>query len=151
MMKVSIRCAEDKDAATVAGFVHALIDELTGGAPPAIEEIVICTKAVLAEPGVLALVAWADKAPVGAMTLNECAAIYAGGKFGEISELYVRPENRSQGIAGQLLKHALAEACNRGWKRLEVGAPEQPAWHRTLNFYLRNGFAEIGPRLRLLL
>jgi len=84
------------------------------------------------------------------MTLNECAAIYAGGKFGEISELYVRPDMRSQGVAQQLLDHAQQEARARGWKRIEVGAPSQPDWHRTLNFYLRNGFDEVGPRLRRL-
>jgi hypothetical protein len=37
----------------------------------------------------------------------------------------------------------------RGWGRLEVGAPRQPAWERSLNFYLGAGFAEVGPRLRL--
>jgi len=84
------------------------------------------------------------------MTLNECAAIYAGGKFGEISELYVCPEMRSKGIARQFLDHAQIEAVDRGWKRIEVGAPGQPEWQRTLNFYLHNGFEEVGPRLRRL-
>ena len=30
--------------------------------------------------------------PVGILTLYECAAVYALGRFGEISELYVAPE-----------------------------------------------------------
>ncbi len=30
---------------------------------------------------------------------------------------------------------------------LEVGAPSVPKWQRTVDFYLRNGFEEVGPRL----
>ncbi|MDP4034560.1 MAG: GNAT family N-acetyltransferase, partial [Pseudorhodobacter sp.] len=85
----SIRLATSMDAATVAGFVHALLHELTGGTPPAIEDVTRNTKTVLAGTGVVAVLALVDGTPVGVMTLNECAAIYAGGTFGEISELYV--------------------------------------------------------------
>lgn len=151
MTSISVQLAQHNDTATVARFVHALLDELSGGKPPAIEEIAEVAEAILSEPRVIAAIAYADDEPVGVMTLNECAAIYAGGKFGEISELYVHPDMRSQGIAQQLLDHAQREARARGWKRIEVGAPGQPAWHRTLNFYLRNGFDEVGPRLRRLI
>ncbi|KAA0920609.1 GNAT family N-acetyltransferase [Aquicoccus porphyridii] len=150
MTPISVRLAEGEDAATVAVLVHALLDELSGGKAPTVEEITERAKAVLSETGVVAVIACADDAPIGVMTLNECSAIYAGGKFGEISELYVRPEARSKGIAQQLLDRAQQEARARGWKRIEVGAPGQPEWHRTLNFYLRNGFEEVGPRLRRL-
>jgi len=85
------------------------------------------------------------------MTLNECMAIYAGGAFGEISELHVEPDLRSQGVARLLGSHAGAEGQERGWRRIEVGAPAQPDWQRTLRFYLANGFEEVGPRLRRLL
>lgn len=151
MTAISIRRAERTDAPTVAAFVHALLAELSGGSPPALTEVTRHAEAVLAEGNVVALIAFRDVLPIGVMTLNECAAIYAGGKFGEISELYVSPEMRSQGIAQQLLDHAQIEALARGWKRIEVGAPGQPEWRRTLAFYLRNGFVEIGPRLRRLI
>jgi len=150
MTAISIRHAQAGDAATVAGFVHALLDELSGGKPPAMDDVIERARAVLSETRVTAVLAVADAEPVGVMTLNECTAIYAGGKFGTISELYVRPEMRSQGIAQQFLDHAHLEARNRGWRRIEVGAPSQPEWHRTLGFYLRNGFEEVGPRLRRL-
>jgi len=151
MTAISVRLARGDDISIVAGFVHALLDELTAGQPPSIDEVAERAEAVLSGTGVLAVIACADDEPIGVMTLNECAAIYAGGKFGEISELYVRPEMRSQGVAQKLLDHAQLEALDRGWKRLEVGAPVQPEWHRTLSFYLRNGFAEVGPRLRRLI
>lgn len=135
---------------TVARFVHALLVELSGGETATIEDVFEITSRVVSEVGVIAVIAYADRQPVGVMTLNECTAIYAGGKFGEISELYVDPNHRSHGIAKQLLDTAQSEAIARGWKRIEVGAPGQPEWQRTLNFYLRNGFEEVGPRLRRL-
>lgn len=150
MTKISVRPAQSKDAAIVACLVHALLDELSGGKPPAIEGVTEVAEAALSEQSVVAAIAYADDEPVGVMTLNECVAIYAGGKFGEISELYVRQDMRSKGIAQQLLDYAQQEARARGWTRIEVGAPGQPEWHRTLNSYLRNGFDEVGPRLRRL-
>ena len=148
---VSIRSATRKDAELVAYFVHALLDELSGGKPPPMKGVVKVAEATLSEPSVVAALAYANGEPVGVMILNECTAIYAGGKFGEISELYVHPDMRSKGIAQQLLIHAQREAHARRWKRIEVGAPSQPEWHRTLDFYTRNGFAEVGPRLRRLM
>lgn len=96
------------------------------------------------------LIATLDGVPVGVLMLNECAAIYAGGLFGEITELYVEPALRSRGVAPRLIEAAFALARQRRWKRLEVGAPPQPAWCRTRQFYLREGFIEVGPRLRRL-
>ena len=150
MPMISVRLAHDNDAATVARFVHALLDELSGGKSPGIENVTLVTETALSDPSVVAAIAFADDEPVGVMTLNECAAIYAGGKFGEISELYVRPDLRSQGVARHLLDLAQLEARARGWKRIEVGAPGQPEWCRTLDFYLRHGFEDVGPRLRRL-
>ena len=45
---------------------------------------------------------------VGIVMLNECAAIYAGGRFGEISELYVVPDYRSKGVGARLIETAAA-------------------------------------------
>ena len=94
-----------------------------------------------------AFVAKIDGEIVALLTLNECTAIYAGGLFGEISELYVEPEHRSVGIGPRLLEAANDFAARRGWPVLEVGAPGMPKWQRTLDFYETNGFVVIGPRL----
>ena len=86
---------------------------------------------------------------VGVLTLNECAAIYAAGKFGEIMEIYILPELRSEGVGGQLIAEAKQFGQKKGWPCLEVGAPAQPKWHQTYDFYIREGFRDIGPRLEL--
>jgi len=101
--------------------------------------------------GVWSFLALKGNEVVGMINLNECAAIYAGGKFGEITELYIKPEYRSEKIGEKLISQARDFACEKGWEILEVGAPDVPRCQRTVNFYLNNGFSEIGPRLELVL
>ena len=149
MGDIIVRRAEKNDTETVARLVHALLEEL--GDIISFEEVLARAETILAHETVIALIALDGDAPAGVAVLNECHAIYAGGAFGEISELYVRPDMRSKGVAVHLIEQAIAEGGKRNWKRLEVGAPDQPKWRRTLDFYLRNGFEEVGPRLRFLI
>ena len=99
--------------------------------------------------GVWSFLAMSDDEVVGMINLNECAAIYAGGKFGEITELYIKPKFRSKNIGVKLISKAKDFAREKAWKVLEVGAPDVPRCQRTVNFYLNNGFSEIGPRLEI--
>ncbi|MFH0782975.1 MAG: GNAT family N-acetyltransferase [Pseudomonadota bacterium] len=85
---------------------------------------------------------------LGVITVGESGAVYAGGEFGVIHEFYIAPEMRSNGLGNQLIETAKNTAIDMGWKRLEVGAPPYPDWVRTKNFYLKEGFVEIGPRLK---
>ena len=147
-MDLSIVRASPQYFKTVAGLVHALLQELSGGKATPIGELEETAQVVLSKYGVFALLALSEGQPLGVVVLNECAAIYAGGDFGEITELYVRPEARSLGVAARLVEAAIVEAPRHGWHRIEVGAPPQPEWARTMRFYLRNGFEEVGPRLR---
>lgn len=145
---VSVRAVTQQDVGVVAELVAALLTELDGQ-PVDLDTVSASTEQVLALRSVSAFLAVGAEAPVGVIVLNECAAIYAGGLFGEISELYVRPEWRSVGVAHALLDAARRFGQAREWRRLEVGAPPQPAWARTLSFYERKGFEMVGPRLRL--
>ncbi len=149
-----IRDVTVQDAPVVAGLVGALLSEL-GGQTDATQLAAVATS-LLGTAEVTGSLAFAPEGtdpdvPVAVIMLNQCAAIYAGGLFGEITELYVRPEYRARGVAARLIEAAAATGRARGWARLEVGAPPQPAWQRTLAFYQRNGFLETGPRLRRLL
>jgi len=90
-----------------------------------------------------------DDEAIGLINLNKCAAINAGGRFGEIIEFYIKPEFRSRSVGKELLHSARDFAKNKGWSVLEVGAPSHLKNPRTFDFYLRNGFSEIGPRLEL--
>ena len=145
----SIAHATIEHADIVAGLLCDLLTELANGDGPTFSDLQKTTEQLLGEGLVFGLIAMNEDDPVGLLMLNECAAIYAGGRFGEITELYVTPEQRSCGVASALLTEAKEFARERGWVRLEVGAPDQPAWSRTLSFYLREGFEEVGPRLRI--
>lgn len=94
-----------------------------------------------------ALVAEFNDEVIATLNINECAAIYAGGAFGEISEFYIKPEFRSKGIGAKLIEAAKLFSADKGWPILEVGAPSPDEWQRTIDFYLKNGFSAIGPRL----
>ena len=150
-MSVLVKKAAQGDAAVVAEFVCALLQELSGSESIDRSAVFATAKLLMMREQITAFVATQDGTPVGVITLHECAAIYAGGVFGEISELYVTPACRSQGVAAALLAAAHDEGVAQGWERLEVGAPTQPQWHRTLAFYEAQGFVETGPRLRRLI
>jgi GNAT superfamily N-acetyltransferase len=92
-----------------------------------------------------------NKEPVGLITLIEARSMYAEGMFGIIQEFYVKPLYRSQQIGKKLLDHAIDYGRAHKWMRLEVGAPEKTNWMRSYSFYVKNGFVEIGPRLKLIL
>lgn len=85
---------------------------------------------------------------IGLLTLTETQAIYAGGSYGVIDEMYVVPEHRSDGIGKRLIQAAMDIARQKGWKRLDVTAPTEQNEH-TVRFYEQNGFRFTGPKLKL--
>lgn len=151
---VKIEQATEQDAALVGTLVYRLICELGYTKPDAegMNQYTRNAADLLHDDGpVWAFLALGEhEQALGVLTLHECAALYAGGRFGEISELYIDPNHRSDGIAPKLIEAGVAFGKTKGWPRLEVGAPDQPTWKRTFDFYIRQGFEEVGPRLRLM-
>ena len=137
----------------VAKLVKDLLIELEPSARDEIENtrLDLVTKNLLDSSKIWAFLAKSNNESVGVITLHECAAIYAGGVFGEISELYVKPEFRSSNIGEILLNSALEKGNKLGWKRLEVGSPPPNQSPRTIKFYENKGFKCTGSRLRRLL
>jgi GNAT superfamily N-acetyltransferase len=86
---------------------------------------------------------------VGMITITQATAIYNGGDFGVITELYVDRTIRSVGIGKLLIERALEFAKSKNWTKVEVGAPNKNDWPRTIEFYKNNGFEEKGPKLRI--
>jgi len=83
---------------------------------------------------------------VGFISLYESYALYAGGTFGTIPELYIRPQFRSRNIGHCLLEQVKAFGRSRGWRRLEVTTPPLPQFDKTLAFYEKEEFAITGGR-----
>ncbi|WP_202882966.1 GNAT family N-acetyltransferase [Microvirga tunisiensis] len=135
----------------MARLVGALLAELRGTPAKPEEHAAIAPGLLALEDRIFGFLASDGTEPVGVMMVSESHAIYAGGAFGVITELYVSPSHRSSGVAQRLINAGATLGRERGWRQLEVGAPRQPAWARSLQFYLRNGFSEVGPRLKLTL
>jgi GNAT superfamily N-acetyltransferase len=87
--------------------------------------------------------------PVGVITLFEAFAIYAGGNYGVIDEMYVAPEHRARGVGKRLLEAVTEEGRRKGWIRIDVTAPPERKWERTVKFYESQGFVFTGPKMRL--
>lgn len=63
--------------------------------------------------------------------------------------MYVAPNSRSQGIGQKLITTLIKYAGQRKWQRIDVTAPPEEKWKRTIAFYEREGFVFTGPKLRL--
>lgn len=90
-------------------------------------------------------------AAIGVVTVTEAFALYANGHHGIINEMYVVPAHRSSGVGGQLLDAVKALGRAKGWRRIDVTAPESERWARTRRFYEQAGFTFAGPKLKCLL
>jgi GNAT superfamily N-acetyltransferase len=152
---IIVRRATVKDSGTVASLLLRLLSELYDPEQYGYRADTLgpAASALLKDGrGYWALLANTQSGEaVGVITLNECAAVYAFGNFGEIPEMYVVPEYRSAGVGAELVRAAVEFGRERGWSLLEVGAPETPRWQRTVDFYMRSGFELVGPRMTLFL
>ncbi len=150
-MDVNIVEASRNEAKIVADLVKGLLSELEPEAIGEIEgmQLESVTANLFDSQKIFAFIAMVGNKPIGVITLHECAAIYAGGLFGEISEMYIQPEYRSSSIGGALINAAVEKGKALNWKRLEVGTPPPELWGRTVRFYERNNFEATGTRLKL--
>lgn len=146
---ISVRRASIEDARIVARLVDALLAELSSTPSKLAERTATAPRVLAMTDRVFGFLAYDRAEPVGVMMISESQSIYAGGTFGVITELYIAASHRSSGVAKHLIDAGANLARERGWPQLEVGAPHQPTWARSLQFYLRRGFTEVGPRLKL--
>jgi GNAT superfamily N-acetyltransferase len=117
------------------------------------QNVAATARALVAEEGSCALLAVRPDGTeaLGLLTLAECTAMYAGGRFGSIQEFYVAPASRKQGAGHLLLAEARRFGASRAWTRLEVTATAEHVLAESAAYYRRNGFEESGPRLKLTL
>ena len=151
-MKPNIIEASKENAKDVTRLVEALLLELEPESKDEIAsmELESITKGLLESKKIYAFIALKNDIPVGVITLHECAAIYAGGLFGEISEMYVKPECRSLSVGKSLIQASIDKSQQLNWQRIEVCSPPAKEHQGTIKFYESNNFKATGTRLRLL-
>ncbi len=147
--------AAQRDLPTVLGLVDELLAELgeEGDEFSGTDRAKLLSDASdsLRSGRFLALLARDESgSPLGVLTLSVTFAVYAGGEYGVIDEMYVRPGARCQGVGHRLVEEALGIARDRRWFRLDVTAPEGARHRRAVAFYEGLGFEYTGPKLRML-
>ena len=151
--EIVIKKASINEADIVAGLVIELLEEFNnvnaGNFKVNRIEIIEVTKQLIERINYAAFIAWKDDEAIGIITISPAVAIYNGGDFMVITEFFVENEERSFGIGEKLLNAAIDFAKETGVKKIEVGAPMKDQWKRTFGFYIKNGFKEKGPKLRL--
>ncbi|HLZ35933.1 MAG TPA: GNAT family N-acetyltransferase [Nitrospira sp.] len=150
-MATRIMQAQPAEAWIVAEMVGELLHEIMDAINSRVfrfdpAETEARARAWLTDRTYTVLLAHEGDAAAGFVALYQGYALYAEGTFGTISELYVRPVYRSQGVGARLLVEAKRYARSRKWTRLEVTTPPLPEFDRTLAFYERNGFSISGGR-----
>jgi GNAT superfamily N-acetyltransferase len=151
--RAAIREAGEGDAEAVAAAVESLLVEL-GGRRPERDELVAQVRALLADPdGGSVLVAEAEGRLVGVLSASWQRAIHVPGVYATIQDLWVDADWRSRGVGAELVEAIASQARSRGVSRLEVGLPRETfaTIASTESFYRRNGFEDLGPRMRRLL
>jgi GNAT superfamily N-acetyltransferase len=154
MSAITIRKAEARDLPVVFDLVERLLRELgeEGDELGALDVEGVRRLWLAQGERTFALLAESPSGrPAGVATLVEAFAVYANGFYGMINEMYVVPEYRSAGVGARLIAEAAAEGRRRGWRRLDVTAPESERWLRTRRFYENQGFVFTGPKLKLAL
>ena len=149
----TVRGATHEDTAAIAAGIEQLLVELGGRRPPR-AELEVEIEAALDDPGIGAtIVAEAAGEIVGVLSASWQRALHVPGRYATIQDLWVDPERRSDGV-GAALVDELADLCQaQGVARIEVGLPRESfdAIRATEAFYERNGFEQLGPRMRRLL
>ncbi|MES2567455.1 MAG: GNAT family N-acetyltransferase [Bacteroidota bacterium] len=90
-----------------------------------------------------------DHQVTGILTLTESQSIYAGGAYALLDEMFIIPQYRSSGIGSSFIEKMKEIGKQRNWKRIDVTAPSEERWNRTINFYEKCGFVFTGPKLKL--
>jgi len=94
----------------------------------------------LRAPTVTVWSAWEGPALLGCGALKQLDPTH-----GEIKSMRTADSALRRGVAGGLLRHIVAEATARGYRRLSLETGSGPPFEPALRFYERNGFEYCEP------
>jgi GNAT superfamily N-acetyltransferase len=145
-----VRAATPDDLPAAVAAVADLLIEL-GSTPPPAPAMLEAAHTLLDDPRTGALlVAQADETLVGVLGASYQTALHVPGRYVLIQDLWVSPAWRGQAVGRELLAALFALARGQGMTRTEVGLPRErfQGIRATEAFYLHNGFAPLGARMR---
>ena len=129
---------DDLSGPDIARFLAEHLAEMYATTPA--ESVHALDLDALRKPEITFWTVWDDDQLVGCGALKELDPEHA-----EVKSMRTEPARKRQGIASLLLRHLIAEAQRRGYRRLslETGAGDHFAPARAL--YVRHGFAPCPP------
>jgi putative acetyltransferase len=132
----TIRHARPEDGRPVRRFVFDILNEYDVAADPDDDDMDVMLFGAPAD-GVVQLVAEVDGEPVGSAILTP----YGGGEI-KLSKLFLKPEFRGIGLGRDMLERSVAEARDRGYRRISLRTRERYA--EAVRLYERSGWTR-GP------
>lgn len=135
-----VRVATPDDAAIIAGLLVDFNIEFDVTAPP-VEVLTERLRRQLAGPLTRAILAGTPA--VGVAVVQERTGVWFDGPVWLLEELYVRPDLRSHGIGGAMLRLMHRLATERGVGSIEINVDESDL--DTMRFYRREGFTDVDP------
>jgi len=150
----TVRYASQEDVEPVATAVRDLLIELGGQPPPTASMRATVRTLVEDQQAGALLVARSDEGGlVGLLAASWPTAIHAGGSYGLIQDLWVDPMWRGRTVGESLLEALRGIAKAAQVTRVEVGLPrvDFAGIQATTAFYGRNGFEQLGTRMRLVI
>ena len=146
---MEIRFATQNDAQTVSGMLKALGDEMAERAGAVVNTDRDSIEKLFGEnldTKFHALILEDGGRAIGFATFYESFALYAGGSYMTVTELFIESASRSKGYGAQALEWLREYGKRAGYSRIELTTPPVPEFQRSLDFYLQNGFEVTGGR-----
>jgi putative acetyltransferase len=128
---------DDLRGPEIAALIAEHLADVTRHAPP--ESTHALDLDALRAPDLSFWSAWDGDELIGCAALRELTPDH-----GEIKSMRTSPRHRRRGVAAALLRHLIAVARDRGYRRLSLETGAQDAFVPARTLYARHGFAP-GP------
>lgn len=129
---------DDLGGPEVRGLLEEHLRNMRQISPP--ESVHALDLDALRRPEITFWTAWAGGELLGCGALKELDAGH-----GEIKSMRTAAAHRRRGVAAAILRHILAEARRRSYRRLSLETGSQPAFAPARQLYLAFGFAPCEP------
>jgi putative acetyltransferase len=129
---------DDLTGQDVADLLQAHLEYCRASSPP--ESVHALDLDALRAPGTTFWAAWDAGNLLGCGALKELDPSH-----GEIKSMHVAARHRGQGVAAAMVKHIVAEARSRSYRRLSLETGSMKAFAPARALYAHAGFIETGP------
>ena len=145
MLNVRLATADDQE--DVLTLVRGLLIELGGSPAPAqAQELSGVFNSLVSGSAGFVVIAEVEGVARAACTASYVTALRTAGRYCILQEMFVEPESRGSGVGQTVIEFALEHAAANGCEVVELGTPRNG--FRAIQFYEREGFENIGARMR---